>query len=241
MTTTTKTISIIPIENPLNPDNVGWWFHDQLVVPDNQWQLFHRYKTEQLLFQYGSDGIGKPPRVTKMLSAIEGRYEFFLDTDRSTIDEIHAVEPDWIPWTDLVWGRSVAVSSEHPPPSFRPSRIPEKYWEVLMGRFNNSGMGHWTTSGLDKDSWRRYHIRAARPLAGLNITDPYARKEPGLRAWRKAVIARDGHRCTACGATELLEAHHISSYGEDEARRVDISNGRTLCHTCHRNLHGLKS
>ncbi|MBA3274343.1 MAG: HNH endonuclease [Chloroflexia bacterium] len=66
-------------------------------------------------------------------------------------------------------------------------------------------------------------------------------KEPGLRAWRKAVIARDGHRCTACGATELLEAHHISSYGEDEARRVDISNGRTLCHTCHRNLHGLKS
>lgn len=160
----------------------------------------------------------------------------FLNTDRSTIDKIHAVEPNWLPWIDLVWGRSVAASSEHPPPSFRPSRIPDKCWYVLISKFKDSGMGHWTVSGLDKDTWRCYHVRAARPLAGLSTMDPYARKEPGLRAWRNTVITRDGHKCTACSATEFLEAHHIPPYSADEVRRTDISNGRTLCHTCHRKL-----
>ena len=35
-----------------------------------------------------------------------------------------------------------------------------------------------------------------------------ARKTYPYKQWRKAVMERDGHTCTQCGATDELEAHH---------------------------------
>lgn len=59
------------------------------------------------------------------------------------------------------------------------------------------------------------------------------------RMWRKAIIERD-MRCTKCGSTKHLEAHHIKPFASYPDLRFDLGNGITLCRSCHRKLHGLE-
>jgi 5-methylcytosine-specific restriction endonuclease McrA len=56
------------------------------------------------------------------------------------------------------------------------------------------------------------------------------------RAWRQAVLVRDGWQCQACGrvCTDRREAHAdhkvpISQGGD----RYDVDNGQCLCAACH--------
>lgn len=44
--------------------------------------------------------------------------------------------------------------------------------------------------------------------------------------FRTAVLTRDGHRCTRCGATDQLVAHH-------DRPGMTPDCGRTLCTDCH--------
>ena len=74
----------------------------------------------------------------------------------------------------------------------------------------------------------------ARPeVLGLIVK----REGPEVRRWRNAVLARDGHACTQCGATERLEAHHIVRWAECPEARVIVDNGVTLCDACHKREH----
>lgn len=64
----------------------------------------------------------------------------------------------------------------------------------------------------------------------------YSNRRPftySVQQWRKAVLARDGHRCVECGATSNLQAHHIRQWSEFPELRFDLSNGKTLCLDCH--------
>lgn len=56
-------------------------------------------------------------------------------------------------------------------------------------------------------------------------------------AVRRAVLARDGHRCTTagCGSTRFLEVHHVVPRSRGGAHAP--ANLRTLCHACHRFAH----
>lgn len=77
--------------------------------------------------------------------------------------------------------------------------------------------------------------------------------------WRSSIFSRDAFSCCECGAHGvILEAHHIKPFWElvEEAKNKyplldivyaaliypplwDISNGKTLCKKCHRNIkHG---
>ena len=67
------------------------------------------------------------------------------------------------------------------------------------------------------------------PIAGRNDTE--------VRAWRREVLKRDGHKCTKCGSQDKLEAHHIVRWADEPALRVVLSNGLTLCKTCHYKEH----
>lgn len=64
-------------------------------------------------------------------------------------------------------------------------------------------------------------------------TNDEIRQSPEYRAWRLAVLKRDGFKCSWCPATENLEADHIYPFAYFPELRFDIKNGRTLCRPCH--------
>lgn len=66
-------------------------------------------------------------------------------------------------------------------------------------------------------------------LMGLIVT----RDSPEVSRWRKSVLERDNHECQDCGAPNNLNAHHIAHWNDEPAGRVDVSNGITVCKSCH--------
>ena len=57
------------------------------------------------------------------------------------------------------------------------------------------------------------------------------------RQWRVDVLKRDGYECQTCGSKENLVIHHIVPFAESEELRTVVSNGVTLCDSCHKKLH----
>ena len=56
--------------------------------------------------------------------------------------------------------------------------------------------------------------------------------------WAKTIYERDNWNCQSCGKHGgKLHAHHILSFAKFPNKRFDISNGITLCETCHRKVH----
>lgn len=60
------------------------------------------------------------------------------------------------------------------------------------------------------------------------------------RNWRKLVFERDNYTCVWCGArngdgkAHTLNADHIKPFSLYPELRYELSNGRTLCHSCHK-------
>jgi 5-methylcytosine-specific restriction endonuclease McrA len=61
---------------------------------------------------------------------------------------------------------------------------------------------------------------------------------PGAAATRGKVLQRDDRRCTNCGATEDLQAHHVIAAAD--GGRTTMKNLITLCVDCHRELEAEK-
>ena len=53
------------------------------------------------------------------------------------------------------------------------------------------------------------------------------------REWSFKVRERDGNVCTRCSSTQQLHAHHIIPWKESVELRFELSNGITLCNSCH--------
>jgi len=60
------------------------------------------------------------------------------------------------------------------------------------------------------------------------------------KEWRTQVFERDYGKCTKCGSKNLLAAHHIIPWKDNESLRFDISNGISLCCSCHGKEEGFK-
>lgn len=61
----------------------------------------------------------------------------------------------------------------------------------------------------------------------------------GYRVWRDNVFSRDDYTCQKCGQRGgNLNAHHIKSWKDNKAERLEKDNGVTLCQSCHYNFHG---
>lgn len=58
--------------------------------------------------------------------------------------------------------------------------------------------------------------------------------------WRNSVFERDNYTCQCCNNKgEKLNAHHKDGYHWCVDRRLDVSNGATLCEDCHKEFHSL--
>lgn len=62
---------------------------------------------------------------------------------------------------------------------------------------------------------------------------------PGYKEWVRSVYERDKYTCQCCGDNRghNLNAHHLDGYNWCKEKRLDISNGVTLCETCHIMFH----
>ena len=81
----------------------------------------------------------------------------------------------------------------------------------------------------------------AGPNWNPNITDEERKNKrayPEYNGWRKEVYKLDNYTCQKCGQySGNLNAHHIESYRANPTLRTEISNGITLCETCHKDFH----
>lgn len=60
------------------------------------------------------------------------------------------------------------------------------------------------------------------------------RTNADYKEWRMAVFTRDNFTCKKCGSKRNLEAHHIKEQSNYPELRYVVSNGLTLCHSCHK-------
>ena len=99
----------------------------------------------------------------------------------------------------------------------------------LRHLLNGIRCGCKVRSGEDNPSWNPNKSDEEREKT---------RRMPEYRNWSSAVYERDDYTCQYCGYREgKLHAHHIFPYSTHPHRRGDISNGITLCRTCHINFH----
>lgn len=85
---------------------------------------------------------------------------------------------------------------------------------------------------------RKYLVKLASEnrLRFLHCAD--ARDSEAYKAWRMAVLRRDGFRCVKCHSKQKLHVHHcFAGYADDPHRRLDVDNGVTVCSKCHAEIH----
>jgi len=76
-----------------------------------------------------------------------------------------------------------------------------------------------------------------KPLVpgGVSTKELLIRASGAYVTWRKAVFGRDNYTCQKCGQRGgILEAHHYKSFAQYPELRLELSNGITLCKSCHR-------
>lgn len=63
----------------------------------------------------------------------------------------------------------------------------------------------------------------------------YDYRGPQYQEWRKLVLERDCYKCQMprCRAKKRLQVHHILRYADAPLLRYTVSNGITLCSSCH--------
>lgn len=69
---------------------------------------------------------------------------------------------------------------------------------------------------------------------GITPINQRIRGSAQYKNWKKMVLDRDKNACIECGSTEKLEIDHIKPFAKFPKLRLEISNGRTLCKTCHK-------
>lgn len=104
----------------------------------------------------------------------------------------------------------------------------EKMRQIALANGNkpppHRGKDHWNWKG------------------GITSEERLLRTRQEYIVWRRDVYRRDHFTCQRCGRMgKNLHAHHIQSFKGYPELRYDVSNGITLCGSCHLSLHGLAS
>jgi len=76
-------------------------------------------------------------------------------------------------------------------------------------------------------------------IDGLGVERLGERLADAYKRWRYDVMLRDTFTCQHCGDARggNLHAHHIQPFATHPELRLELSNGVTLCETCHKAVH----
>jgi len=82
--------------------------------------------------------------------------------------------------------------------------------------------------GVKNNNWK----------GGISTENQLARTCSTYKEWRISVYKRDHFTCVICGEHgKRINAHHVKAWKTHKELRYDISNGITLCHKCHKEVH----
>ncbi len=96
------------------------------------------------------------------------------------------------------------------------------YCKECFSKYLISGENHWNwNNGKTHDERERQ------------------RKIDGYTDFIKRVLSRDNYTCQCCGKHNNLEVHHLDGYDWCKEKRVDDTNGITLCENCHSSFHSM--
>jgi len=113
----------------------------------------------------------------------------------------------------------------------------------VHGEFLQTPCLHLKTRGCH-ECYYEFNKGVNHSCWNAELTDEHREKQrflylSELNAWRMSVFDRDQFTCKKCNAksTGNIEAHHILPYALFPEVRTDISNGITLCKSCHAKYH----
>ncbi|SHJ28388.1 hypothetical protein [Clostridium magnum] len=101
---------------------------------------------------------------------------------------------------------------------------------------------HYCSKECQAEGFKNQLVKENNPHWNPNITDEEREKNRHFleyNKWRIEVFERDNYTCQCCGDNKggNLRAHHILNYAKHKKLRLDVENGKTLCHICHKNFH----
>lgn len=100
--------------------------------------------------------------------------------------------------------------------SERKKQNPTNYW-LNKKREDIAGENHYNWKG------------------GITNVNAAIRNSTEYKQWRTSVFERDSYTCVLCGQVGgRLNVDHIKPFSKFPELRLDINNGRTLCHVCHK-------
>lgn len=119
--------------------------------------------------------------------------------------------------------------------------------EITMTRFNfDKHKYHYCSRECQYIGFSLYYSGENNPLWDFDKTDEEReerRNIEGYSQWIKQVYKKDNYTCQCCGVRNgngkaiKLNAHHKEGYNWCTERRLDITNGVTLCEDCHKEFH----
>ena len=97
----------------------------------------------------------------------------------------------------------------------------------------SKGMTPWNKGVPTPEIVKRKQSEAKKGKPAWNKGKGSGRNSASAKEWRAKVLERDNNECVKCGSKENLHCDHIISWKESVELRFDVSNGQTLCRSCH--------
>jgi hypothetical protein len=117
---------------------------------------------------------------------------------------------------------------------FQPGHSPSNTGRTRFKKGNSCNIGRIRLDmrGENNPNW----------VGGVTPEDAAARASFRYKEWKLAVYNRDGGICKQCGEKSTkgnIVAHHIKDFNLFPELRFEVTNGISLCRSCHVRIHKL--
>lgn len=100
------------------------------------------------------------------------------------------------------------------------------------GRFTRGALP-WNKGKNTPEHVRKKQSESSKGIPAWNKGIGSGRNSEVCKNWRRKVLDRDKYRCIKCNSKKNLHCDHIVSWKESVELRFKVSNGQTLCRSCH--------